>query len=219
MNSLQKGYRRDRELLALVESCGVLNTEQIKLLLFPNVSERVARRRLQTLTEKGYLKRNRLSISQPFFYYSGQNKKPGQMEHLLAVNWVYTWLSLKLNQWERLHSFQRELDYKILRPDGLVAIENIVQKSFDFSFVELHRQESGNKFDKPEKYTALYLSEGYMDTWWAKLAYRFPSILVVTTGRKQPMQEQISANNPEGLRFKVYTLDEIKGECFNGRSR
>jgi hypothetical protein len=216
ISDLQKGYLRDKEILALVNRCKILNTEQIKLLLFHDVSERMARKRLQRLVEKEFLQRDRLSIAEPYFYWPVGCKRPGQIDHSLAVNWVYTWLNLKLSKWERLHSFERELDYKILRADGLAAINNTVSKQFDFHFVEMDRAESGNNFDKVSKYTTLYLSESYTNTWWAKLAHRFPGIVIVTTGKKERIEERIKLGNSEGLRFKVHTLKEIKEECFNG---
>ncbi len=214
MSNHKKGCQRDRDILALVESYGALNTDQIKLLLFPNVSERVCRRRLKALYDKKFIRRERFSISEPFYYYLG--KRPGQIDHLLAVNWAYTWFRLRLADWEKIHSFEREIDYKILRTDGLVAIWNTVQKTFGFWFIELDRAESGNRFDKVSKYTSYYLSEAYLGTWWAKLAQRFPGILVVTTGSKQRIEDKITQENTSNLRFKVFTLEEIKEACLNG---
>lgn len=212
----QRGYRRDRAIVELLESCGALDTDQIHLLLFQDVSKRVTQRRLKTLREKKLVKADRLTVGEPSFYYLG--KRPGQVDHTLALNWVYTWTIRNLRSWEKLHSFSREIDYKILRSDGFIAIQNLVASTWDFSFIEMDIAESGNAFDKVEKYTALYDTDGYYGSWWQPLAQKFPRIILVTTNIKRYhlIKEKVRVHNIRNLRFSVYTLDQVKEECSNG---
>ena len=216
MKNHEKGSRRDKELLRLVGEQSALNTEQLRLLLFSDVNQSMAYRRLSRLVERKYLKRDRFSVNEPYFYYT--DRKPGQPDHVLGVSWIYTWIRLKLHSWEKLHSFEREQNYKILRPDAFIAVKNVWENKLSFSFAEFDVAESGNKFDKVEKYNSLYSSEGYLGAWWVPLATRFPPVIIVTTGSIKRIQERIDADNSSNLDFRPYTLDWIKEECFNGRS-
>lgn len=213
LSNHKKGSQRDKELLRLIESQGCMNTDQIRLLMFRCVSKQVCNRRLLKLTEKGLLKRDRYSINEPFFYYL--DKRPGQVEHVLGVSWVYVWVNLKLNSWEKLHSFEREITFKILRSDGLVSIKNNVTKELRFMFIEMDIAESGNKFKKSELYNKLYSTEGYKGTWWSSLLKRFPQVVVVTTDNVKKIQERIGSSEIE---FRVYSLETIKEECLHGIS-
>lgn len=213
----QKSFCRDNEIIRIVESQGAMNTDQLKLLVFSDVSYQMACRRLQKLAEKKRLARDRYSMAEPYFYYI-PGKKPGQIEHVLAVSWVYTWLRSNLKSWERLHSFERESNYKILRPDGFVAIKNVWENKYRFCFIEMDVAESGNKFDKIAKYNTLFASEGYYGSWWVPLTERFPPVIVVTTGREQQVREYIKLDNINNLEFQVFSLDQIKEGCYYGRS-
>lgn len=211
----EKGLRRDKEILRLIETLGAVNTEQIDCLLFHNL--RVCQRRLQILAKRKIIKRDRISFSEPFFYFL--QRPPGQAEHVLSMAWVFVWVNLKLSSWERLHAFQREMDFKgILRADGFVAIKNTWTGKMTFSFVEMDIGESGNLFRKGALYNELYESEVYLSSWWAKLTNRFPSILVVTTDNTQKIKARIEEENEHGLEFKVYSLSEVKEECLHGHS-
>jgi hypothetical protein len=215
----QKCYRRDSNIFSLLYSCGALNTDQLKILAFADTSLQFAQDKLKRLYKAGRVNRDRYSMSEPFYYWPIDTKRPKQEIHLIGVNWIYSWITLGLGQWEIVHSYERELDYKILRTDGLIGVKNVVKKSIDFWFLEFDRVQSGNCFDKVPKYTALYLSGSYTNTWWGKVAVRFPGVIVVTTGKAQRIQEHIDKENSESLRFKVYSLNQIKEECFYGRSR
>jgi hypothetical protein len=177
----------------------------------------MACRILSKLEKKKLCRRDRISANEPYFYYT--NKRPGQIHHALGVSWAYTWFMLSLNSWEKFHSFEREIKlYKILRPDGFVAIRNVFTNEFRFCFIELDIAESGNPFKKVELYNSLYSSEGYISSWWAPLTKRFPTIIIITTGSVNKINEKIKNENKNGLEFKVYSLDQIKEECFNARS-
>ncbi|AFM01430.1 hypothetical protein Desde_3138 [Desulfitobacterium dehalogenans ATCC 51507] len=209
-------------MLSLLEECQVLDTDQIKLLFFDTVSLRMAQQRLRKLVkDKKLIKRDRLSFDRPYFYYL--DKRPGQLEHKLAVNWVYVWFNKRIKKgWEKFHSFEWEVPYgKILRPDGFAAIKNLAYNKLTFYFVELDIAESKNEFDKVTKYNRLYSSQEYMNYWWGPLAVGFPSIVIVTTTnrRKNSILEKITKDNEYGLDFQVFTLDQIKEECMHGRNR
>lgn len=176
----------------------------------------MAQGRLKKLVEKKYLKRDRLSFDEPFFYYL--EKRPGQLEHRLAVNWVYVWfIRVKVKKgWEKFHSFEWEVPYgKILRPDGFIAIKNLAYNRLTFYFVELDIADSGNGFDKVPKYNRLYKSGEFKGYWWGSLAVGFPSIIIVTTSerKKKSILEKIAKDNEFDLDFQVYTLDQIRREC------
>lgn len=182
----------------------------------------MAQGRLKKLHEGKTLKRDRLSLDEPFFYYL--DKRPGQLEHRLAVNWVYVWFrKVKAKRgWEKLHSFEWEVPYElIVRPDGFAAIKNIPYGKLTFYFVELDIAESGNAFDKVMRYNKLYKSRKFMNYWWGSLATGFPSIIVVTTTerKKKFILDKIAKENECDLDFQVYTLDQIKEECTHGRNR
>jgi hypothetical protein len=178
----------------------------------------MAQDRLKKLTEKKkVVKRDRLSFEEPFFYYL--EKRPGQIEHKLAVNWVYVWfIRVKVKKgWEKFHSFEWEVPYgKILRPDGFASIKNLAYNKLTFYFVELDIAESGNGFDKVPKYNRLYKSKEFMNYWWGPLAVGFPSIIIVTTTerRKKSILEKIARENEHDLDFQVYTLEQIKEDCY-----
>jgi len=211
-----KGYYRDRELLNLLGSQSVLNTDQIRLLLFNDACLRIVQRRLRKLTERKLIKRGRISIDEPFYYYL--NSKPGQLDHTLGVSWIYTWINMTLTNKESIHKFEREVDYKILRSDAFLAVKNTWSKGFSFFFFEFDN-DSSNSFDKVKKYNLLYGKEMYLGRWWVPLAKRFPMVVIVTTGSKKIIESKIRDENVNNLKFKVYSFNEIKEECQNGNGR
>lgn len=212
MNLVQKGCLRDREILRLVETHQALNTEQIAALLFPGkYGLTKARQRLYKLHQSNRLNRFRPSFDTPCAYFLG--RKSGQLEHLVAVNWVYVWFKTRLNpSWETAICWERERDYGILRADAFYGIHNSVTGENRFWFVELDR--SANAWDKVSKYNELYASGAYMARWWAKKTRRFPVILCVTETEKRALtiQEAIQKENANGLEFQVKLLSQIRKE-------
>lgn len=213
----QKCYRRDKQLFQVIEKLGVLDTEQITCLFFPgNNGLKKAQRRLKKLYQNKKLLRGRESFSEPYYYYLG--KRPGQIHHQLAVSWVYVWLKNRMRSGERLHSFDTEQDYRVLRADAFVAIKNNMAKRYIFNFIELDRSE--NNFDKASKYNTLYSTGKYSSYWWVPLANRFPAIIIVAENerRLRMIRERIRAENSCGLEFKTYLLEQIRGECIKCQS-
>ena len=216
MNNYQKCSRRDKLLMDLLESQICLTTDMIHKLLFKGNCLRITQRRLEKLSSQPYPKinRDRRKLGEPYFYYL--DRKPGQLDHVLGVSWIFTWISLTLANMDRLHSFDREVKYKAIRPDAFCAIKNLWQDAFHFYFVELDVNRSGHDFGKKvKKYNELFSSGSYIDQWWVPLSKRFPAIIVATTGKVKNIEEKIERENVNGLEFRVYSLDGIKEECLN----
>lgn len=217
LNNHKLGSYRDKQLYRLLESQVSLNTDQIKLLLFKNVCLRICQRRLTKLTKAKKIHRIRSSFDEPYFYYI--DKKPAQVEHVLGVSWIYTWVCTSLSKLETLHCFEREIDYKTIRPDAFIAVKNLLTDSYSFFFAEMDIAESGHDFSiKVKRYNDFYNSESYLNQWWVKFTKRFPVIRVVTTGNVKSITKKIEKENVSGLEFQVFSLEQVKGECvFNGR--
>ena len=207
MNNHQKCYRRDNELLAALNEWGVLNTEHIQQLFFSNVSLRMAQKRLQRLVELKKVLRARDYTGQPFYYYL--ERRPGQSEHKLGVNWIRLWLDKCLKSWESTYCWQYEPDYKIVRPDAFTGIKNTITGKISFYFIE--RECDTNQFKKVKVYNDLYSTGGYAGSWWANKTDRFPVILIAVESetRKMAVEKLIEKNNKHGLEFKVYLMDHI----------
>lgn len=177
----QKGSRRDNQIVSLINRLQALDTEQVRALVFPGMAcgRRKAQERLQKLHARGRLNRWRPAPELPYIYFTG--KKHGRLEHLIALNWVYCWMVRSVKSWEEVCRWDYEQDYGMLQADAFCVIRNTVTGKLRMWFVELDRAESGNLFDKAQKYCDLYESERYASWWWAELADRFPGVLTVTT--------------------------------------
>lgn len=210
LTTRQKGCLRDREILLEIERRQALNTEQVRSLFFKDLKSgrTKAQERLLKLYQGGRVKRCRVSLTEPYCYYTGP--RHGRLEHLLDLNWVYVWFTAGLKAWEQVHCFNYEPPLGILQPDAFCGIRNSVTGRCKFWFVELDR--SANDFDKVEKYNQYYGTEAYIGQWWRKLADRFPTILVVTTTARRATNilKRIKDENEHGLNFKVMLLNEIK---------
>jgi hypothetical protein len=145
--------------------------------------------------------------------------KPGQLEHVLGVSWIYTWVCLSLNESISLHNFDREVTYKTLRPDAFIGVKATWSNSFTFFFAEFDIAESGHDFgEKVKKYSEYFSSGTYLDQWWVSLAKRFPVIRVVTTGNIKKLEKRIAKANTHDLEFQVFSLNKVKEECLHGSS-
>ncbi|MHB1042373.1 MAG: replication-relaxation family protein [Eubacteriales bacterium] len=209
MNLRQRGYCRDNAILQAVERRRALDTEQVRVMLFPfSCGQRKAQERLLKLYKGKRLDRDR--AGDVYAYYRDQ--RPGKLRHLIGVNWVRLWLESRLKSWETLHSFEYEPDYGLLRADAFAAVKNVATGKMRFFFVEVDRATNG--FDKVEKYCQLYESGGYRGRWWVELTDRFPAVLVVTTDPERAglIQAAAKKENGAGLEFKVMLLDDIRKE-------
>lgn len=213
MNQVRQGCDRDRRILALVEEWGCLTAEQVASLLFHgNRAGRAARGRLLRLADLGHLSRHRPAADMGYCYFTG--KRPGRMEHLVALNWARLWLTRGLPSWERVERWQYEVDMGVLVADGFAAIRNLYTKTLRGVFVELDRAAGNNRFDKVSRYCRLYQTDGYLPAWWARQVERFPQILIVgdTPARLAGALKAVDRDNKEGLRFDVRLLGQMKAE-------
>ena len=213
MNLVQKGYCRDKEIIRAIEEHRALDANQITQLFFSNLKygKRKAQGRLAKMAENKQLKRCRYALNEPYVYY--MDKKSGQLDHLVATNWVYVWLTGKLQTWETLYHWSYEVDLGIIRPDAFCGVKNTITGAISWWFVELDRSE--NKFDKVSKYNKYYSERLYQGQWWAKQTKAFPRILVVTdsASRYKTIKELVEEDNTHGLRFDVMMLDSIRGDA------
>jgi len=213
LNQVQKGYHRDREIIRAVETHRALDANQIARLFFNDLKygKRKAQDRLAKMAENKLLKRCRYAINESYVYYL--DKKSGQIEHLVATNWVYVWMLGKLQTWETLYHWSYEVDLGIIRPDALCGIKNTVTGAVSWWFIELDRSE--NKFDKVAKYSKYYGDKLYQGQWWAKQAKAFPRVLVVTDSesRFKTIKGHIENENIHNLRIEVMLLHQIRGDA------
>lgn len=209
--------KRDKALIKLLETQGALNTDQIRLLLFKDTCLRIVQRRLKRLSDTGRIKRGRQSIDEPYYYYA--SKKPGQLEHVLGVSWIYAWVCSSLSSSMKLHSFEREVVHKTLRPDALICVKRLWSSSLSLFYGEFDVSESGHDFaEKVRRYNDFYKNGDYLSQWWVPLAKRFPIIRVVTTGNTKSLEKKIASANENNLEFQVFSLNQVKGECLHGSS-
>lgn len=195
-----EGYRRDKAILQEVEKRKVLTTDQIHQLFFSHLSQgkRICQRRLKTLCEARKLKRHRITLEAPFYYYTEAIK---QVEHMIETNWLYVKFRKELPAWESLIHWAYEVDYGILRCDAFVGIKNNISGAHRFYFVETDL--SDNKFDKVEKYNDLF-EQGH-NWWWAKYATVFPTV-IIKTYRTEHVLKKIEKENRNNLRLEVVPL-------------
>jgi hypothetical protein len=215
VNKVQIGCSRDNAIVDMVEKCRALDANQIAALLFRELptGKRKAQQRLQKLHETKRLKRIRYSCNEPYVYYI--DRLSGRLEHLVAVNWLYVWAKVSKRSWERLQAFEREPDYGTLQADALIAFRNTRDESANrFYFVEVDL--SDNDWDKTVKYNQMFSAKGYKGQWWTAMTKKFPTILCIATdqARARVMQKSIAEENPNGLRFEVKMLDDIKKEVW-----
>ncbi|MGD0154358.1 MAG: hypothetical protein ABSC17_11490, partial [Thermacetogeniaceae bacterium] len=116
--------------------------------------------------------------------------------------------------WQRL-AWTYEVDCGVLVADALAMVRNIIIRETAGSFVEMDMAESGNRFDKVQKYNNLYGAGRWESTWWAKELACFPRVLIITTSnrRVEMIRCQVETENCHGIRFEVKLLEEVKAEC------
>ena len=207
-----RGSRRDSLILQTIEKWGALNTDQVQSLFFKEIAygQRKSQDRLLYLHRSGKLQRKMVEGTYCYFL-----DKKGLLKHTIGVNWTRLWYEQKLANWEKLHSWNYEQDYKTLRCDGFAAVKNNMTGSFRFTFVEMDR--GTNAFDKVLKYNKLFVEEKYLSWWWVKLTARFPPVQIVTLtqSRKNSVVSEIERANENGLEFKVVLLDDIRKEVMD----
>lgn len=199
----KKMKKRDGRVGAILGAFRSLTREQIQILLFDFPTGKTkCRQRLAALTRAGKVKRGRSDLTRAYCYWLAGGEKPKQMEHLLLRNWVIVRLL------PRLLYCDTEYITPYVRPDALLITTGGV------FFLEAQRNVA--KFDKVPKYEALFQDHAaWVSGSWAGIGQKkqFPSVLVITDGSAEALRNRIEADSTLGLRFKVYSLEEVvRGE-------
>jgi len=215
MTNAMKGSIRDRSILETIELCGVMNTDQLTELFFKFPSgKRKCQARMKSLYDRKLVKRTRLSLDSPTVYYQG--KFPGQIEHALALTWVYVWFMRK--QGETLLTWEtEELKAFGLRVDALCSTKIPMTGEIRWYFIEIDRGSvSRHHFRKVDIYDDLYLKEGVSGSKLMKRLgnpSRFPKVIIVTDDPKhgQKIRNHITESRTK-VRYEAYLLNAIKEE-------
>lgn len=127
---------RDYKVVEFLDTYKIASTNTITKLFYP--STRVAQNRLTELVEHKLIKRERLSVTNHYTYYT---RKPKQLRHALAITDFYR----ELANISKVHMFINECKFNNIIPDaifgynfcgedklGILEVE-LSNKTFDFS--------------------------------------------------------------------------------------
>lgn len=207
-NNILIGSKRDSEVLESIDTCGVLNTQQITALHFPIKSgKRKCQERMQSLYERKLVKRIRISVDSPYVYFIN---RPSLMNHSLAISWAYVWMvkTRKVQTWEL-----EQLEEFGLRCDALCSVRNDMAKETFWYCIEFESSSNKSQFEKIEKYNKLYDKEGIKGS---KLMQRlnhpdrFPRVIIVTDTAKKGIRIRDAIQSEKRIvNFEVMLLSEI----------
>lgn len=207
MNTNQFGFQRDLEIIDLVMKFGALDTNQIRSLLFPGKSGlRKAQARLARLYKRRNLDRIPRAINEPYVYFIPK-KKPGNIEHLVMLNWFYIYLVKQFGAVSWHEEFDAWQQWGI-RLDALAKIKEV------YYGVEMDR--SLNPLEgKIKKINELYVDHGKEVMQMLKHPPNFPRFYIVTLTpkRKERIEALIRDNNPHKIQFQVKLLNDVVREC------
>lgn len=205
MNNHKRGYFRDNKILDLIEEWRVLDTNQIRVLVFPDTQYglRKCQNRLQTLRRKGNIICRQISKDKPYVYSTEPRE---QLEHMVNINYCRLWIMQNLKSWESLWCWKYEQDFEILRADALFGIKNQGTGQIRFWFLEVER--SHNRMIKGELYNKLF--ESRQPIWTAEYDNRFPGVLLVKDGKME-------VRNKNGLEIRTVTMEEVR-DCLARKS-
>jgi hypothetical protein len=188
----------------------VLDTQLIRVLFFPfKTGLRKSQQVLLKLHTAGKI--GRWKHESGYVYGS----KSGRWEHRLMVNYVRTWFKIITQGWASVHSWIYEPDYTFIRADSLVTLKT--DHGFRFAFIEVERASDKNRFNKVQKYNALYeaVNSGkYQESFWVKMGSVFPEthIICLTEERKKIALRRVQEDNRNGLDFVVKLFPDIQKE-------
>lgn len=213
LSNVRKGSIRDKSILETIEICGVMDTDQLTELFFKfPTGKRKCQARMKSLYDRKLVKKTRLSLDSSTVYYQG--KFPGQIEHSLAVSWVYVWLMRK--QGETILTWEtEELKEFGLRVDALCSTRIPMTGEIRWYCIELDRGAvSRHKFLKVNYYDDLYLKEGFTGSKLMKRLdnpLRFPKVIIVTDSVKHGQKiRSLVAESKTKVKYEVYLLSAIK---------
>jgi hypothetical protein len=186
---------RDKKIVARAEDFPYMSRYAIQRWLFANyTSERIAcikcNFRLKKIVKEGELNRVRWpERNNSYVYFTGPKSTLWKQ-----FAWVNELASLLRDS---ITNYTHEYVCGNVRSDGFFLLKNGVKY-----FVEI--DSSNNPFDKPEKYSKLFLS----DT-WERLWPSFPRILVVTY-RPAKVKKLIQQHSHKNLKWTVLTFDNVE---------
>lgn len=201
ISTRKQGYERDSLIIDTIEQYRVLTAEQIKELIFSEQSQglRICQRRLKKLFDTGEILKKRDEINLHYYYFLDENLK--QLNHIATTNQMFFDFKARLDNWEKVFSFNREIDYKFIRADGIVSKKNTVTNQYSFYYLECDLSR-GNKFDKIQLYNRLFEEVEQKKFWWSQYTDQFPEILIRTV-RPRVVERAIEKENRHGLNFKL----------------
>lgn len=216
LSNIKKGASRDSAILDAIETCGVIDTEQLTALLFKFPSgKRKCQARMKSIYERKLVNRTRLSLDSPTVYHLGE--LPGKLKHSLMLSWVYVWM--KNRPGEILLSWETEqLKEFGLRADALCSTKILLTKEIRWYCIEVDRYSvSHNKVKEVVNYDALYKREGKLNSDLMKRLdnpERFPKILIVTDSdkREQMIQKAVKGSTTK-VRYEAYLLSSLFPSC------
>lgn len=213
MTNMLKASIRDRSILETIELCGVMDTDQLTELFFKFPSgKRKCQARMKSLYDRHLIKRTRLSLDTSTVYYFG--KFPGQIEHSLALSWVYVWMMRK--QGESILTWEmEELKEFGLRVDALCSTKIPMTGEIRWYCIELDRGSvSRHKFLKVNQHDDLYLKEGFSGSKLMKRLdnpLRFPKVIIVTDDPKHGLKiRKLVSDSKTKVKYEVYLLSAMK---------
>lgn len=210
---MRKGSKRDSAILEAINTCRVMNTEQLTELFFKFPSgKRRCQARMKVLSDKKLVKKFRLSLDSSTIYYTGSF--PGQPKHSLALSWVYVWMmnrpGEKLLTWDL-----EELSEFGLRVDALCSTKIPMNNNeIRYYCIEVDRgSASVNKYKKIDLYDELYKREGILGSkLMQKLvgAERFPKVILITDDAKHGAKiRELVTKATSPVRYEVILLSSL----------
>jgi hypothetical protein len=176
--------KRDQDIYNFIEDFHAATASQLHALFFNNTSYRYSRKRLQYLSEEGFIKRTRSTINNDYAYYIKKYSLLQQLHHDLIRTELYT----HLKQRYYLLEWNNEMTIANIRPDALTYIND---HGIVFPvFVEIHLN---NKFNF-DKYKELIKNNDL------RAMFGIMPRVVICTDR------QVTVPNI-GIKFKVVGLD------------
>lgn len=112
--------KRDQDILNFLEEFHAATSGQIHKLFFTGTSYRYSRKRLQYISEQGFVKRTRSTINNDNAYYIKKPSLLQQLHHDLIRTELYTAIRSKYE----LLSWANEVPVGNIRPDALAYVQH-----------------------------------------------------------------------------------------------
>ena len=136
---------RDLKILQFITTVRVCTTEQVKKVLFKDVSKRICYRRLTSLVDSKLLKRSYYHINNKNVYVYYTDKKPSKrnLKHDLLITELY--VRLMQNEYEVI-SFEKTPKIVDIVPDVIVSFKNNKVRKSIFVEIQLSQHDCIKKY-------------------------------------------------------------------------